>query len=189
MYTGRNAAPNHALEPTSLAARVTGDTPQHDRTSPVLLFVYGTLRLRAENPLRELMAQYAEFVAEGSYQGRLYRVDSYPAAIPSPFPADRVQGDIFALRAPQILLPELDRYEECGPGFTEPTEYIRCREPIRRADGQWCQAWLYRYNRPIDNLTRITTGNFLADPTAPEHSQPRAINSLSLPKHPTAHNG
>ena len=131
-----------------------------------LLFVYGTLRRDAGSKMHHPLAEYADFVAEATYQGRLYRVDYYPGAVPSHNRMDRVRGEVYALREPEIVLPKLDHYEECGPGFPEPTEYIRRREEIMLADQTRCRAWVYIYNRPTDRLERIASGDFLADEAA-----------------------
>ena len=127
-----------------------------------LLFVYGTLRRHAGSEMYRLLARYADLVAEGTYRGRLYKVGDYPGAVPSEDPSERVKGEVWFLREPDSVLPELDRYEGCGPGFPEPTEYVGRRQEIVLADGTTCIACVYIYNRPTDDLVRISSGDFLA---------------------------
>jgi gamma-glutamylcyclotransferase (GGCT)/AIG2-like uncharacterized protein YtfP len=127
-----------------------------------LLFVYGTLRRDTSSEMHHLLARYAAFVSEGTYQGQLYRVDDYPGVVPSDDPAERVKGEVYALTEPETVLAKLDRYEECGPGFAEPGEYIRRREEILLSDNTTLHAWVYIYDRPTDNLERIPFGDFLA---------------------------
>ena len=127
-----------------------------------LLFVYGTLRRDTKSEAARLFSEYADFVAEGTYQGRLFQVDYYPGAVPSDDPSEKVKGEVYALRAPGIALPRLDRYEACGPGFSEPTEYIRRQQEVILSDGTTCRAWVYVYNRPTGNLVYISSGDFLA---------------------------
>lgn len=136
-----------------------------------MLFVYGTLRRHTGSEMYRLLARYADFVAEGTYQGRLYRIGDYPGAVPSEDPSERVKGEVWFLRESDSVLRELDQYEGCGPGFPEPTEYARRRQEILLADGTARIACVYIYNRPTDDLVRISSGDFLADeaePNAPE---------------------
>jgi hypothetical protein len=57
----------------------------------------------------------------------------------------------------------LDQYEECGPGFLQPTEYVRELCELRLQNDQIIQAWFYRYNRGTDALKLLASGDFLAD--------------------------
>lgn len=132
------------------------------RMSGELLFVYGTLRRDTRSDMYRLLARYADFIADGTYQGRLYQIDYYPGVTPSDDPSERVKGEVYSLPKPDVVLPKLDEYEECGPGFPEPTEYVRRRQEISLANGTKCEAWVYVYNRPTDDLTRISSGDFLA---------------------------
>ncbi|PLX96620.1 MAG: gamma-glutamylcyclotransferase [Desulfuromonas sp.] len=126
------------------------------------LFVYGTLR-RAGG-MERLLAGQALFVADGCFQGRLYRVADYPGAVPSEDPAELVRGEVYELVDAEAVLSRLDSYEECGPGFPEPAEYIRHQEEIHLADGHRCRAWIYLYNHPVADLPLIPSGDFLALP-------------------------
>ncbi|MBN2685423.1 MAG: gamma-glutamylcyclotransferase [Pontiellaceae bacterium] len=117
-----------------------------------LLFVYGTLRRDAPNSMNHLLGDQADFVSEGTYQGKLYQIADYPGVVPSPNPDDQVQGELYSIRDPEQLLTKLDEYEECGAAFQEPTEYIRRRASITLPDATPCTVWIYLYNRPIENL-------------------------------------
>lgn len=125
------------------------------------LFVYGTLRRDTRSETAHLLARHADFVADGTFQGRLYRIDSYPGVVPSDHPSDVVQGEVYALREPDAVLPKLDQYEECSPEFPEPHEYVRRREEIVLANGSTCEAWIYLYNRSTEGAPRILSGDFL----------------------------
>lgn len=125
------------------------------------LFVYGTLRRDIGNRMYHLLARHGTFVGEGTYQGRLYRIDYYPGVVPSDDPNHQVKGEIYALPEPEFVLPQLDKYEECGPGFPEPTEYIREEKEVILNNGQKLIAWVYVYNHPIGDIEEITSGDFL----------------------------
>jgi gamma-glutamylcyclotransferase (GGCT)/AIG2-like uncharacterized protein YtfP len=127
-----------------------------------LLFVYGTLRRDTDSGIYQLLASYADFVTEGTCQGRLYKIDYYPGVVPSNNPEERVIGEVYRLRNSQVVLPKLDQYEECGPEFPEPTEYVRRHQEIELSDGTKSRAWVYLYNHPVDKLEWVPSGDFLA---------------------------
>lgn len=129
--------------------------------TPEYLFVYGTLRKDANTAMHRLLAQYADCIGTASYQGRLYKVAHYPGVVPSENPAHQTKGEVYTLREPELILPKLDEYEECGPGFAEPTEYIREKREVVQSNGQTLMAWIYIYQRPTENLPEITSGDFL----------------------------
>lgn len=124
------------------------------------LFVYGTLRRNGENGVNRLLAPYADFVGAAVYQGRLYRVDDYPGAVPSDRPQDRVYGEVYRLRCPDTALARLDEYEECGPAFPAPAEYLRRKQRVTLKSGEAVAAWVYIYNRPTARLQPIPSGEF-----------------------------
>lgn len=76
-----------------------------------LIFVYGTLRRAIKGDMARLLSRQADYVAQGTYQGQLFRVAAYPGVVPSDDPEEVVTGDVYALRSPKRVLPELDQYE------------------------------------------------------------------------------
>ena len=125
------------------------------------LFVYGTLRRGTNSEMCQLLAQQADFVGEASYQGKLYKIDDYPGVVASENKTDLVQGEVYQLHDADFILPQLDDYEECGPSYLQPTEYVRELCEVRLKNGQIIQAWLYRYNRPTDTLELLASGDFI----------------------------
>lgn len=135
------------------------------------LFVYGTLQQhwladeskwpaaadkQALRQLRRALQQQARWHGSAQIRGRLYRVAHYPGLICDPR-GDWINGDLYALRQPQSLLPLLDAYEECSPAFPPPHEYqrVRCQVQVMTDNGQRTQtrrAWVYRYNRSVAGL-------------------------------------
>ncbi|MGZ5028245.1 MAG: gamma-glutamylcyclotransferase family protein [Methylobacter sp.] len=120
------------------------------------LFVYGTLKRDSNSQMHRLLANYAEFVGEATYQGKLYRIDYYPGAVPSDDPDDVVRGEVYLFHQADIALPQLDRYEECGPDFPEPSEYKRLEQSVLLRDGRRVTAWIYIYNHCTEGLEPIT---------------------------------
>jgi gamma-glutamylcyclotransferase (GGCT)/AIG2-like uncharacterized protein YtfP len=109
-----------------------------------LLFVYGTLRSQFTNDYAVLLRAQAELLGPASVCGAIYRVEHYPAWKPAP--AGEVWGELYLLREPERTLQELDAYE--GSGFER--VLVNCLEP----------AWIYRYNLPTLESSRIQSGDF-----------------------------
>lgn len=130
-----------------------------------LLFVYGTLMRETGSAMHRLLAGNADFVGKATFRGRLYLVDGYPGAVPSDDPDERVWGEVYRLRDPARVLEQLDRYEEYGPGFPYPYEFVREIGEVRLFEGVTVTAWIYHYNRPTVDLRRIPSGKF---PEMPE---------------------
>jgi gamma-glutamylcyclotransferase (GGCT)/AIG2-like uncharacterized protein YtfP len=124
------------------------------------LFVYGTLRRDSDSEMYHLLARYGQFVGDATYRGKLYMVDYYPGLVPSDNPRDVVFGEVYKLSCPDIVLSRLDDYEECGPKFSEPTEYVRRKQNVKLKSGEVIGAWVYVFDRPTDGLQLIESGDF-----------------------------
>jgi gamma-glutamylcyclotransferase (GGCT)/AIG2-like uncharacterized protein YtfP len=124
------------------------------------LFVYGTLARDAGHPQHRHLAAYADYVGEGYFHGRLFRVSHYPGAVASPHSADKVFGELYSLRDARALFVLLDAYEGCGPADPPPTEFVRQRVPVYLTDGTRSEAWTYLFNRAATGLPRILSGRF-----------------------------
>lgn len=125
------------------------------------LFVYGTLRQGANHPMHQQLIAHARYVAMARYQALLYQVSYYPAAVPSDDASAQVIGELYQLLAPELLLPLLDQYEECSPGFARPQEYRRELQQVTLHNGERVSAWVYIYNRSTAGLRLIASGDFL----------------------------
>jgi gamma-glutamylcyclotransferase (GGCT)/AIG2-like uncharacterized protein YtfP len=125
------------------------------------LFVYGTLMRAMKHPMHAQLARHAEFDGEAFMHGRLYDLGRYPGAVASSSAADKVIGELYRLSDPDALFLALDAYEHCGPDDPQPTKYVRRKEMVYRANGEPVKAWIYLYNRPVNNLSRIECGRYL----------------------------
>lgn len=125
------------------------------------VFVYGTLRREHDHPMSAWLNSRAEWLGTGYFQGLLYDAGNYPGAVRTRDETAQVIGDIYRLERPKMILATLDRYEECSIKHPRPHEYIRSIEPVILADGAKLIAWVYLYNRPVDRLKRITSGDYL----------------------------
>ncbi len=118
------------------------------------LFVYGTLRRASHHPLASLLADNAEWLGFADFRGQLFEIGPYPGAIPSHDTKHRIRGEVYRLRDPATLLPQLDHYEGFGEAFPKPNEFVReMREVL--LEGCPLKAWIYLYNHPIDNLALL----------------------------------
>ena len=140
-----------------------------------LLFVYGTLRRVSRSRMHGVFLKSAEFIGKGGYQGRLYLISDYPGVVPSDDPDDIVKGEVYKLRDPDRTLRDLDRYEECGDEFPQPTEYLRQVQDISLFDGRTCRAWVYIYNRPTDTLQPVHSGDYADVDSGIRHTQLQRI--------------
>jgi gamma-glutamylcyclotransferase (GGCT)/AIG2-like uncharacterized protein YtfP len=113
--------------------------------------------------MTQLLARYAEYVDDAIFQGKLYKIQDYPGAIASQNPSDSVFGEVFLLNNIDLVLPQLDEYEECSPQFHQPTEYIRGLKMVKLSSGKMVEAWVYLYNRPAGFLEPLPSGDYLYD--------------------------
>lgn len=127
---------------------------------PELLFVYGTLRRDCGGEMHRYLADHALFVGAAACRGRLYLLDGYPGAVADDSGSSLVQGELYRLQDPAATLATLDAYEECGAACGDESEYVRTVARISLADGTEAEAWIYYYNRPVDGLVRIESGDF-----------------------------
>jgi gamma-glutamylcyclotransferase (GGCT)/AIG2-like uncharacterized protein YtfP len=109
----------------------------------------------------QLLTRYADFIGEGTFNGRLYDIGKYPGAVPSNEPDDIVKGEVYALRKPDRILKVLDEYEGCGPDEPIPTEFRREETIISLNTGEQVNAWIYIYNRSTNRLKEIRSGDYL----------------------------
>ena len=126
---------------------------------PALLFVYGTLRPGAVNPMARWLGERATHVGPAVAAGTLYRVADYPGMVAGG--PGRVKGDLFLLGEDAgAVLAALDEYEECSDGFPPPLEYRREVVVVETGEGSRA-AWTWIYARPVVGLDVIASGDYL----------------------------
>ncbi len=138
------------------------------------LFVYGTLLTVAEHPMGTLLRRHAVFAGRGSIRARLYLIDdpdapgqnSYPGALPSGNPADRVWGELYRLTDPAAVLPEFDDFEACSDRWAEPHEFLRRKVAVTMEGGSDREAITYLYTWDVSTAEHIPSGRFTT--SAPE---------------------
>ena len=116
-----------------------------------LLFVYGTLKDKAAHPMARYLWRQATYLGRATFQGRLYRVAHYPAAVASDEPSDQISGALLRLRA-RLVLKRVDDYEGCGARDVEPYLFRREIVTVTDARGHLRWAWMYLYNRHLHSI-------------------------------------
>jgi gamma-glutamylcyclotransferase (GGCT)/AIG2-like uncharacterized protein YtfP len=132
------------------------------------LFVYGTLRSDAGGPMHARLMRGVRRVGPACIRGRLYDAGRYPAAVASDDAADRVAGELYAIDADaaDALFAALDEYEGVNAAHPALSLFRRTVAAAEREDGMRVPAWVYFYNRPVDSLPRVTSGDWLGRPRA-----------------------
>jgi gamma-glutamylcyclotransferase (GGCT)/AIG2-like uncharacterized protein YtfP len=123
------------------------------------LFTYGTLLKDSAHPMSVFLQQHAQYVSQGYFQGRLYKVGDFAGAVPSEVAEDRVYGHIFHLSNVRDVLAVLDEYEGARAGSNH--RGLFRREIVKvLADGLERSCWVYLYNLPVDGLEVIAAGDY-----------------------------
>ncbi len=132
------------------------------------LFVYGTLLTASAHPMSQLLQTSARLLGRGSIQARLYIIseidaegpNSYPGAVPSPHPQDRVWGEVHEVLTPEPLFAAFDDYEACAPGWPEPYEFLLRPVDVNLEDGSAMRAGSYLYTWDTSRAELVPDGRF-----------------------------
>ena len=125
------------------------------------LFVYGTLMLGMKNGFANLLESHASFEGPATAHGRLfYHPSAYPCAVCGLNRQERIFGELYALKEPELHLPQLDAYEDWNPSQRGTSLFVRVPTTVYRNYHPPCQAWMYYWNQAIDELSSIASGNY-----------------------------
>ncbi len=111
------------------------------------IFVYGTLRRQASHHHK---LHGAQWIADASVQGVVYRMDWYPAVISSNDGKSTVRGEIYTVD--EKTLASLDEFEG--------EEYKRVLVNAHDDLGKVYQAWIWEA-RVVPNKPIILSGDWL----------------------------
>lgn len=114
------------------------------------------------------LSEAATEVGRGSIQARLYIIheedaqgpNSYPGAVPSPFPEDRVHGVLYCVHSPKPMFSIFDDYEACATGWPEPYEFLLRPIDVTLDNGQVIRAASYLYTWDTSRATPVPSGRF-----------------------------
>ncbi|WMI68683.1 gamma-glutamylcyclotransferase [Mangrovimonas sp. YM274] len=125
------------------------------------LFVYGTLLKDTGHEMSRFLLEHAQWIGDGYFYGKLFKVDNYPGAILSDDSKDKVFGSIYQLSNTNRVFEVLDSYEGIDPNSTEPDLYKRMKVDSHLEDGNTVSSWVYIYNLDTEHLEQIHSGNYL----------------------------
>lgn len=124
------------------------------------LFVYGTLRRGAGHDMGRWLDAHPEWCGPAvCAPAQLYCVDWYPALVPGREASEGVAGDLYRLHDADALWPVLDHFE--GVAGNDDDEYLRRISEVVAENGRQVAAWAYWYRRPVGELPRIVSGDWL----------------------------
>jgi len=125
------------------------------RSDSDCVFVYGGLMRGFD--LHHHVAS-ASFVSTAIVPGSLYVAGAYPCMIEN---GGTVHGEVYRFDDIAVALEVLDEVEEYDPLDPPSSEYVRVLRPARLDnDGSKLLAWLYLYNRDVEELARIKSGDW-----------------------------
>ncbi len=127
-----------------------------------LLFVYGTLRRKANRRRHHILAPASKYLGEGRTAGDLYDLGEYPGLVARKGASDVVHGEVYEIdeRKAPLTWRILDEYEGCAPDQPEPHEYARRKIPVALSDGRKVKAWAYVLKKPPARGVRLSGGEY-----------------------------
>jgi len=110
------------------------------------LWVYGSLRLHADNAYARWLARHARYLGPAWVRGVLYDLGRYPGLVIDDENGEWIEGDCFWLTKPCAVWRRLDHYEG--------SSYRRVLIPIHSRYGQ-SRAWCYVYRGSLATARRL----------------------------------
>jgi len=124
------------------------------------LFVYGTLRKYFQNPVSRYLDENAQHIGEGFINGKIYDVSGFPGLVLSDSKESIVTGDLYRLKSVPDVFKTLDHYEGYRRDSPEGSLFIRQIQSITFGEGLCVAAWVYVFNRSIENLDLIKGSDY-----------------------------
>lgn len=124
-----------------------------------LVFFYGTLMAGFDRRRRAGIDQNLTYIGRGSIRGALFDLGIYPAAVPAP--EGRVWGEVYEMAQAEAVLAALDDIEGYRAEDPDRSLYARSRAEVTLPDGTTASAWVYFYNAPLGQASRIPSGDYL----------------------------
>ena len=103
--------------------------------------------------------QNLTYIGRGSIRGALFDLGIYPAAVPAP--EGRVWGEVYEMAQAEAVLAALDDIEGYRAEDPDRSLYARSRAEVTLPDGTTASAWVYFYNAPLGQASRIPSGDYL----------------------------
>lgn len=127
------------------------------------LFVYSSLLQGFPTPDYEYVSQYFDFVGPAKTRGKLSVLNDI--VVGTPTEEERyVTGELYRIKEQDhfsFAIGQLDEYEGVNPEPPREPLYVRTTADVALDDGTHVNAWVYWYNKPVDGLPVIESGNVL----------------------------
>lgn len=92
----------------------------------------------------------------------MYSNGHYPVVVASENADDKIYGEVYRLHNLKQVFDRLDSYEGFKQTNTEASLFLREKKEIVLSDQEKIiRAWIYLFNRPVNNLLRISSGDYL----------------------------
>lgn len=124
------------------------------------IFVYGTLKKEMLGKVMPEIKPYVRFSNRGYVNGKLYDLGEFPGAKPSKSADKKVYGQLLNIKPgfEEKVLKELDEYEEFYPLAKVNSLFKRQRVKVFTNDANVVDAWIYWYNKPVEEINEIGSG-------------------------------
>ncbi|MBS1737276.1 MAG: gamma-glutamylcyclotransferase [Bacteroidetes bacterium] len=126
-------------------------------------FVYSSLRKGFNLPAYEYIAQYFEFVGEGTVNGILSDTGNMAVGTPT-HDHHFIKGELYRLKNDRDFewaFAQLDGYEGVSSTPDEPVHYRREIVSVILNDNQVTESWIYWYNGDVRSMPIIESGDIL----------------------------
>ena len=124
-----------------------------------LVFFYGTLMTGFDRRRRAGIDTRLRYVGRGSIRAALFDLGPYPAAVPAD--DGRVWGEVYQLTDAPAVLAALDEIEDYDDGDPTGSLYVRVEVDVTGENAsEPRRAWVYFYNRRLDQAARIPSGDY-----------------------------
>jgi gamma-glutamylcyclotransferase (GGCT)/AIG2-like uncharacterized protein YtfP len=137
------------------------------------LFVYGSLRSGFRNPAYAYLTRYFKLEGEAVVKGRFYFNGKMPVAVPTT-DEHYITGELYTIRETsdfEWAISQLDDYEGLNVMPGEKPSYCRKEVPVI-INGKEVTAWIYWYNKDVEGMPEIETGEVLKYIIQQSHSNP-----------------
>ena len=128
-----------------------------------LIFFYGTLMAGFDRRRRAGMDDKLSYVGRAYIRGHMFDLGLYPAVVPAP--EGQVWGEVYRMADQALVLEAMDDIEGYRADDPDKSLYSRQIASVSFADGRADEAWVYFYNAPLGQATRIESGDYLAHVT------------------------
>jgi gamma-glutamylcyclotransferase (GGCT)/AIG2-like uncharacterized protein YtfP len=124
------------------------------------LFTYGTLCSGFKNPTAIALHMKSTLIGPAKIKGTLYLINqSYPGLVQKQLDGSWIEGELWEMHEPELMLTTVDEYEGCSINSPEPFEYQRVTREVM-VNNSFSTAWVYLYRLPVHRDQEIMSGDF-----------------------------